>query len=73
VTQSESFVSDYAIEIFYSALSTGKFVCGLKPDTRLPMMHIDDCTNATVEVSWTIETFCQFDHDFCIMKTTVPT
>lgn len=42
--------SDYAVQIFHDAVKTGKFECNLKPDTRLPMMYIDDCLRATLEV-----------------------
>ncbi|OXB61917.1 hypothetical protein ASZ78_001720 [Callipepla squamata] len=42
--------TDYAVQIFHDAIKTGKFECNLKPDTRLPMMYIDDCLKATLEV-----------------------
>ncbi|KAM9273957.1 L-threonine 3-dehydrogenase, mitochondrial isoform 1-T3 [Cariama cristata] len=42
--------TDYAVQIFHDAVKTGKFQCNLKPDTRLPMMYIDDCLKATLEV-----------------------
>uniref|UniRef100_A0AAV2JGR3 L-threonine 3-dehydrogenase, mitochondrial n=1 Tax=Knipowitschia caucasica TaxID=637954 RepID=A0AAV2JGR3_KNICA len=41
--------TDYAVQIFHDALSTGHHECYLRPDTRLPMMHISDCHRATVE------------------------
>lgn len=41
---------DYAVQIFHDAIKTGKFECNLNPDTRLPMMYIDDCLRATLEV-----------------------
>uniref|UniRef100_A0A9J8AI78 L-threonine 3-dehydrogenase, mitochondrial n=1 Tax=Cyprinus carpio carpio TaxID=630221 RepID=A0A9J8AI78_CYPCA len=42
--------TDYAVQIFHDAVKTGNFVCNLRPDTRLPMMFIDDCLRATLEV-----------------------
>ncbi|KAL0169567.1 hypothetical protein M9458_034163, partial [Cirrhinus mrigala] len=39
----------YAVQIFHNAVKTGRFVCNLRPDTRLPMMFIDDCLRATLE------------------------
>ncbi|KAM4040425.1 L-threonine 3-dehydrogenase, mitochondrial-like isoform 1-T3 [Anomaloglossus baeobatrachus] len=42
--------TDYAVQIFHDAMKTGRFICNLKPDTRLPMMYIDDCLRATMEV-----------------------
>jgi len=41
--------TDYAIKIFYDALTTGKHVCYLKPDTRLPMMFDVDCTASVIQ------------------------
>ncbi|XP_041069472.1 L-threonine 3-dehydrogenase, mitochondrial-like [Carcharodon carcharias] len=41
--------TDYAVQIFHDALKTGKFECYLGSDTRLPVMHIDDCQRATLE------------------------
>lgn len=35
--------SDYAVAIFHEALRNGHYQCYLKPDTRLPMMYIEDC------------------------------
>ncbi|XP_061651451.1 L-threonine dehydrogenase 2 [Phyllopteryx taeniolatus] len=41
--------TDYAVQIFHDALRKGHHECYLRPDTRLPMMHISDCHRATVE------------------------
>merc|ERR1712029_9279 len=41
--------TDYAVQIFHDALTTGVHKCYLRPDTRLPMMYIDDCLRSTVE------------------------
>ncbi|EHA98220.1 L-threonine 3-dehydrogenase, mitochondrial [Heterocephalus glaber] len=37
-------------EIFHDAVKRGKFECNLRPSTRLPMMYVDDCLRATLEV-----------------------
>ena len=37
------FFIDYAVAIFHDALTKGHHDCYLRPDTRLPMMYIDDC------------------------------
>lgn len=41
--------TDYAIAIFHEILKTGKYECYLKPDTRLPMMYIEDCLRSITE------------------------
>ncbi|XP_074602180.1 L-threonine dehydrogenase [Brevipalpus obovatus] len=41
--------TDYATQIFHDAVDSGKFECFLKPNTRLPMIYIDDCLRGIVE------------------------
>ncbi|KAG9268290.1 L-threonine 3-dehydrogenase, mitochondrial-like [Astyanax mexicanus] len=41
--------TDYAVQIFHDAVSTGHHECYLRAQTRLPMMHISDCHRATLE------------------------
>eukprot|EP00096_Caligus_rogercresseyi_P008470 TRINITY_DN2730_c0_g1_i2.p1 TRINITY_DN2730_c0_g1~~TRINITY_DN2730_c0_g1_i2.p1 ORF type:complete len:358 (-),score=51.30 TRINITY_DN2730_c0_g1_i2:7-1080(-) len=41
--------TDYAVQIFHDALSTGVHKCYLNPDTRLPMMYIKDCIRSLEE------------------------
>ena len=42
--------TEYAIHIFYAAIKDGHYVCPLKPDTRLPMMYIDDAIAGTIQL-----------------------
>ncbi|XP_054979630.1 L-threonine 3-dehydrogenase, mitochondrial-like [Sorex araneus] len=42
--------TDYAVQIFHDAVKSGTFECNLEPHTRLPMMYIEDCLRATLEV-----------------------
>jgi threonine 3-dehydrogenase len=40
--------TDYAIDIFYKALTKKQYTCFLEKDARLPMMYMPDCLNATI-------------------------
>lgn len=42
--------TEYAIHIFYAAIKDGHYVCPLKPDTRLPMMFMEDAINGTIQL-----------------------
>ncbi|MFL2957887.1 MAG: NAD-dependent epimerase/dehydratase family protein [Candidatus Thalassarchaeaceae archaeon] len=42
--------TDYAVEIFHAALEKGHYDCFVSPETRLPMMYIDDAIRATLEL-----------------------
>ncbi len=42
--------TDYAVEIFHAAIKNGKYTCFLKPETRLPMLYMDDAVRATIEL-----------------------
>ena len=45
-----SLIIDYAVHIFHEVAKTGRYTCFLKKDTRLPMIYIDDCLEATVQL-----------------------
>ncbi|KAM3857072.1 L-threonine 3-dehydrogenase, mitochondrial-like [Diretmus argenteus] len=40
----------HAVQMFHTAVKTGHVECNLRSDTRLPMMYIDDCLRATLEI-----------------------
>ncbi len=42
--------TEYAIHIFYGAVRKNKYTCFLKPQTKLPMMYIDDAIRGTIEL-----------------------
>ena len=42
--------TDYAVEIFYEAVKTGRYTCFLGPDTQLDMMYMPDAIRASVDV-----------------------
>lgn len=49
-TQPGGGTTDYAVEIFHSAVTDKNYKCFLKKDTTLPMMFMDDAIRATIEL-----------------------
>ncbi len=42
--------TDYAVDIFFKAITERKYTCFLGPQTTLPMMYMEDALNATIEL-----------------------
>jgi nucleoside-diphosphate-sugar epimerase len=42
--------TDYAVEIFYRALDSGRYTCFLSEDTQLDMMYMPDAIRAAIEL-----------------------
>lgn len=42
--------TDYAVDIYYKAISDNKYTCFLSENTELPMMYMDDAIRATVGI-----------------------
>ena len=42
--------TDYAVEIFHAALREGHYQCFVRPETRLPMLYMDDAIDATMSL-----------------------
>jgi nucleoside-diphosphate-sugar epimerase len=42
--------TDYAVEIFYEAIKTGKYTCFIKKGTKLDMMYMPDAIKAALDL-----------------------
>lgn len=42
--------TDYIVEMLYNAKENQDYICFLNSDTQLPMMHIDDAVNASINL-----------------------
>jgi len=42
--------TDYAVEIFYEAVKTGRYTCFLEPDTYLDMLYMPDAIKAAIDI-----------------------
>jgi nucleoside-diphosphate-sugar epimerase len=45
--------TDYAVEIYHSAVKKEKYICCLNPDIKLPLIYMDDAIHATIEIMQT--------------------
>lgn len=45
--------TDYAVEIYHSAVKKEKYICCLSPNTKLPLIYMDDAIHATIEIMQT--------------------
>lgn len=43
--------TDYAVEIFYSAIKNREYTCYLEEDTRLPMMYMPDAVKGLIDLA----------------------
>jgi nucleoside-diphosphate-sugar epimerase len=50
VTEPGGGTTDYAVEIFYEAIRTGRYTSFLGPDSRLDMMYMPDAIKASIEI-----------------------
>jgi nucleoside-diphosphate-sugar epimerase len=42
--------TDYAVDIYHSAVKQEKYSCFLNPETKLPMIFMDDAIRSTIEL-----------------------
>ncbi|MEE9207749.1 MAG: NAD-dependent epimerase/dehydratase family protein [Gemmatimonadota bacterium] len=42
--------TDYAVEIFYAAVESGRYTCFLDPETRLDMLYMPDAIQAAIQL-----------------------
>ncbi len=42
--------TDYAVEIFYAAVQTGRYTAFVREDCRLPMIYMPDCVKAALQL-----------------------
>ena len=42
--------TDYAVDIFYSAVRRQRYICFLRPDSRLDMMYMPDALKAAIDL-----------------------
>ncbi len=42
--------SDYSVEIFLAAKAENRYRCFVRPDTRMPLLYMDDAVKATVQL-----------------------
>ena len=63
--------TDYAVDVFYRALSDGHYTCFLAPETRLDMMYMPDATRAAIELMEAEPATLQHRNAFNVMAMSV--
>ncbi len=56
--------TDYAVEIFYEAIKNKRYNCFLNENTRLPMMYMEDCINATIDLMEADKSKLEYSGDY---------
>ncbi len=44
--------TDFAVEIYYKAITDGRYECFLDKNTMLPMIYMPDCIKATIDLAY---------------------
>ncbi|MEN8143537.1 MAG: NAD-dependent epimerase/dehydratase family protein [Gemmatimonadota bacterium] len=50
VTRPGGGTTDYAVDIYYAAIESGRYTCFLAPDTRLDMLYMPDAIQAAIQL-----------------------
>ena len=56
--------TDYAVAIYYDAIKYGTYTSFVKADTKLPMMYMPDCLNATIQLFQAEKSILKHHSDF---------
>lgn len=68
-TQPGGGTTDYAVEIFYQAITKNEYHCFVKAGTRLPMMYMDDAIKAAIKIMNTEQSKINIRTSYNLMAT----